>query len=69
MADQLTRTAHDVRDAVRERYAAAARQEGEGGGCCGQSPGTSCSGATLIEDDAADETRSPPRSGAASPRP
>jgi arsenite methyltransferase len=54
MADQLTRTAHDVRDAVRERYAAAARQEGEGGGCCGQSPGTSCSGATLIEDDAAE---------------
>jgi SAM-dependent methyltransferase len=52
MADQLTPTSDDIRDAVRERYAAAARQAGEGGGCCGGSADASCAGAARIEDDA-----------------
>jgi arsenite methyltransferase len=54
MADQLTPTSDDIRDAVRERYAAAARQTGEGGGCCSGSADASCSGAAVIEDDAAE---------------
>jgi arsenite methyltransferase len=54
MADQLTRTPDDVRTAVRERYAAAARQASGGGGCCGQSTDASCSGVARIEDDAAE---------------
>ena len=34
MADQLTERS-DVREAVRERYAAAAAQTGKGEACCG----------------------------------
>jgi arsenite methyltransferase len=41
MADLTT---PDVREAVRERYAAAARQATQGGGCCGSAPETSCCG-------------------------
>ena len=37
-------TPSDIRETVRERYAAAARQAGEGGGCCGSEPGSSCCG-------------------------
>ena len=37
-------TSPDIREAVRERYAAAARQATEGGGCCGSEPEVSCCG-------------------------
>ena len=41
MADVTT---PDVREAVRERYAAAARQSAEGGGCCGSVTESACCG-------------------------
>jgi arsenite methyltransferase len=34
----------DIRETVRERYAAAARQAAAGGGCCGAEPEVSCCG-------------------------
>jgi arsenite methyltransferase len=37
-------TSPDTREAVRERYAAAARQATDGGGCCGSEPAASCCG-------------------------
>jgi arsenite methyltransferase len=37
-------TSTDIREAVRERYAAAARQATDGGGCCGSEPEASCCG-------------------------
>jgi arsenite methyltransferase len=37
-------TPSDIRETVRERYAAAARQAGERGGCCGSEPESSCCG-------------------------
>ena len=40
----------DIREAVRERYAAAARQAAEGGGCCGSDP----FGATLYGEEGSD---------------
>ena len=48
MADVTT---PDIREAVRERYAAAARQATEGGGCCGSEPEVSCCGPADIASE------------------
>ena len=57
-------TSSEIREAVRERYAAAARQATESGGCCGSDAEASCCGsvevatepfgAALYGDEAAD---------------
>ena len=48
-------TASDIREAVRERYAAAARQATDGGGCCGSTVGcTDDFGASLYGAEAGD---------------
>jgi SAM-dependent methyltransferase len=41
-------TSPDIRETVRARYAAAARQATEGGGCCGSEPESSCCGAADV---------------------
>ena len=41
-------TSPDIREAVRERYAAAARQATKEGGCCGSDAETSCCGAADV---------------------
>ena len=48
MADVTT---SDIREAVRERYAAAARQATEGGGCCGPESEASCCGPADIASE------------------
>jgi SAM-dependent methyltransferase len=58
----------DIRETVRERYAAAARQAAAGGGCCGAEPQVSCCGpaeaatepfgAALYGDEAAEAPES-----------
>lgn len=53
--DPTTLSGEELRDAVRDRYAAAARQltvAGAGGGCCG--PTSCCSGSDSVPRDAAD---------------
>ncbi len=48
MADLTTTDELEVREKVRERYAAAARTAGEGGGCCG---GSSCGSSDVALTD------------------
>ncbi|MEO8686666.1 MAG: arsenite methyltransferase [Solirubrobacteraceae bacterium] len=44
-------TSSDIRETVRERYAAAARKASEGGGCCGSEPERSCCGQADISTE------------------
>ena len=44
-------TSPEIREAVRERYAAAARQATEGGGCCGSEAEASCCGPADIASE------------------
>ena len=48
MADRIST---DIREAVRERYAAAARRSAEGSGCCGSALETSCCGPAEMADE------------------